>query len=229
MANHHDLITLHVEALYTHDARSKLLRINEPGGGGPADRFFLGRTKEGNLWRFGSDLSDSLVEKLEAMCKQEPIIQDLQTKPLHFETYLQLLEPQHLWSGPAYYFTSEVESSRAVTVITGQNTDLLQGDFENLIPEIPLWQPFVAVVENNQAVSVCRSVRITPKAHEAGLETLSEFRGRGYAKDVVAAWATQVRKLGALPMYSTSWDNKASRAVARKLNLTMYGTDFSVS
>jgi RimJ/RimL family protein N-acetyltransferase len=222
-------MTLHVEALYTHDACSKLLHINEPGGGGPAAKFFLGRTKEGNLWRFGSDLSDSLVEKLEALCKQEPIVQNLQAKPLHFETYLQLLEPQHLWSGPAYYFAGEVESSRATVLITEKNADLLHGGFEDLIPELPLWQPFVAIVEHHKAVSVCRSVRITAKAHEAGLETLPRARGKGYARDAVTAWATRVRKMGALPMYSTSWENIASQAVARKLNLTMYGADFSVS
>ncbi len=225
-----ELMTLHAKALYTHDANSRLLRINEPGGGGPAAKFFLGRTQEGNLWRFRSDLPELLIEELERLCKQEPAIQDLQAKPLHFEKYLQLLGPvQSVWSGPAYYFTDAVESSRPFTVITEQNTNLLRSGFEDLISELPAWQPFVAIVENDCAVSVCRSVRITEKAHEAGLETLPEFRGRGYAKDVVAAWATLVRELGALPMYSTSWDNKASQAVTRKLNLTMYGSDFSVS
>ena len=39
-------------------------------------------------------------------------------------------------------------------------------------------------------MSVCRSVRITPAAHEAGVETLPEFRGKGYAQDVVAGKGT---------------------------------------
>jgi RimJ/RimL family protein N-acetyltransferase len=202
-----ELMTMHVEALYTYDANSRLLHINEPDGGGLADKFFLGRTREGHLWRFRSDLPDSLVERLD----------------------LQLLEAKSVWLGPAYCFTDDIESSRATTLITEKNADLLQGGFENLISELPLWQPFVAVIENNRAVSVCRSVRITEKAHEAGLETLPEFRGRGYARDVVAAWATQVRKMGAWPIYSTSWDNKASQAVARKLNLSIYGFDFSIT
>ncbi len=230
MKFYQELMAMHVEALYTHDANSRLLQINEPDGGGPAARFFLGRTAEGNLWRFRADLPQSRVEKLEALCKEEPITQDLQARPLHFEKYLQLLEPaQSVWSGPAYYFTDFIESSRPFTIITEQNTDLLRGGFEKLISELPAWQPFVAIIENERAVSVCRSARITAKAHEAGLETLPDFRGKGYAKDVVAAWASQVRELGALPIYSTSWDNKASQAVTRKLNLTMYGVDFSVT
>ncbi len=95
--------------------------------------------------------------------------------------------------------------------------------------ELPDWQPFLALVEENRAVSVCRSVRITPDAHEAGVETLPEFRGRGYAKDMVAGWARAVQSLGALPLYSTSWDNTASQAIAKKLHMKLYGADFHVT
>jgi len=72
-------------------------------------------------------------------------------------------------------------------------------------------------------------VRITPEAHEAGVESLPEFRGRGYATDVVAAWALLVKSLGALPLYSTSWENTASQAVATKLQLVQYGGDFHIT
>jgi len=74
-----------------------------------------------------------------------------------------------------------------------------------------------------------RSVRITPEAHEAGVETLPGFRGKDYAKDVAAEWARRVRGAGAIPLYSTSWENTASQAVTRKLRLACYGTDFEVT
>jgi predicted GNAT family acetyltransferase len=76
--------------------------------------------------------------------------------------------------------------------------------------------------------SVCFSARNTPVAAEAGVDTVEEFRGRGYAPAVVAAWARAVRQEGRVPLYSTSWDNLASRSVARKLGLVMYGADFSL-
>ena len=94
--------------------------------------------------------------------------------------------------------------------------------------ELHDWQPFLVIIEENKAVSVCRSVRITSQAHEAGVETLPGFRGKGYAADVVAEWASFVRSRGALPLYSTSWDNIASQAVARKLQLVSYGEDFHI-
>ena len=67
------------------------------------------------------------------------------------------------------------------------------------------------------------------EAHEAGVETLPDFRGKGYARDVAAEWARRVRGLGAIPLYSTSWTNNASQAVARKLRLVCYGADFEVT
>ena len=69
---------------------------------------------------------------------------------------------------------------------------MLRGGFEELVAELSDWQPFLAIVEESRAVSVCRSVRITAVAHEAGVETLPDFRGKGYAKDVVAGWARLV-------------------------------------
>jgi len=64
-------------------------------------------------------------------------------------------------------------------------------------------------------VSVCCSVRITPTAHEAGVETHREFRGHGYAAHVVSAWASTVRDIGPIPLYSTSWQNTASQRLPR--------------
>jgi RimJ/RimL family protein N-acetyltransferase len=226
-------MTLHVQALFTHDARSRLLSVNEPGGGDIAPPFFLGRTRAGNLWRFRADLPQSLVEELEALCLDEPVGQALQAKPRHAEAYMRLLDRhapvQKWWLGPAYHFTEYVEPSRPLLAITETNAETLRGGFEALVAELPDWQPFVALIERDRAVSICRSVRITPEAHEAGVETLPEFRRKGYAKDVVAGWARFVQSMGATPLYSTSWENTASQAVAKKLRLAPFGVDFHIS
>ncbi|MEP6705207.1 MAG: GNAT family N-acetyltransferase, partial [Acidobacteriota bacterium] len=95
--------------------------------------------------------------------------------------------------------------------------------------ELKTAQPFVALLENGRAVSVCRSVRVMPEAHEAGVETVAEFRGNGYVVEVALAWARLVQDAGAVPLYSTSWENTASQAVANKLNLDLFGADFHVT
>lgn len=233
MTDERELMAAHVRALFTHDARSRLLRVNEPGGGGPAPRLFLGRTPRGNLRRFRADLPEALVGELEALCVDEPVSGELSRSPRHAEDYVRLLEAHAPVSereaGPAYYFAECPEPVRPTTILTEKDAGVLRGGFEEFVAELPGWQPYVALVEEGRAVSVCRSVRITTEAHEAGVETLPDFRGRGYAVDVTARWALLVRSSGAVPLYSTSWENTASQSVARKLRLVQYGADFHVT
>ena len=234
MLDDRELLDVHARALFTHDERSRLLSVNEPGGRvAPAPRLFFCRTRTCNLWRFRADLPEALVGELEALCADEPAGAELGGGPRHAEEYARLLEShapvRETEAGPAYYFTEYAEPSGHLLAVTGEKAELLRGGFEDFVDELPTWQPFVALVEGGRAVSVCRSVRITQAAHEAGVETLPEFRGRGFAKEVTAGWARLVRSTGALPFYSTSWENGASQAVARKLRLTMYAADFHIT
>jgi hypothetical protein len=223
---------IHIDALFTHDEDMRLLSVNEPRGVA-APRFFLGRTQQGNVCRFRADLPHVLVRELTKLYETEPIANDFPAEPRNLAAFTELLESyepvQSIWMGPAFAFTEYFEPNRAVVLISDKNANLLRGGFDDLLEEVSERKPFFAIVEDGRAVSVCRSVRITAEAHEAGLETLPEFRGRGYAKNVVAAWARMIRSTGAIPLYCTSWTNTASQSVARKLKLTMYGVDFHVT
>lgn len=234
MTGERELMDVHVRALFTHDARARLLLVNEPwGGGGPAPRLFLGRTTAGNLWRFRADLPEGLVGELESLCAAEPVEAEPGAAPLCAEALVRLLDAhapvRGVEAGPAYRFEEYPEPSRPLLAVTEAEAGCLRGGFEELLEELPARLPFVAVLEEGRAVSVCRSVRVTAAAHEAGVETLPGFRGRGYARDATVGWARLVRDAGAAPLYSTSWENTASRALARSLGLTQYGADFHVT
>ena len=234
MPDDRELLELHVRALFTHDARGRLLRVNEPwGGASPAPRLFLGRARAGNLWRFRADLPDALAEELGALCADEPADEELRGAPRHADDYARLLGMYAgagaVESGPAYRFKECPEPSRPTLAVTEANAEVLRGGFEEFVDELPSAQPFVAAVEEGRAVAVCRSVRVTAFAHEAGVETLPRFRGMGYASDVTAGWARMVLSAGAAPLYSTSWENTASQSVAKKLRLVQYAADFHVT
>ena len=201
-------------------------------GGGDPPRFFLGRTAVGNRWRFRHDLPDQLVGQLEALCEEEPVAGDLREPPrqaARFSAVLARCAPiEETSTGPAYRFPATLPPPNGATVrLTAANSDLLRGgDLEPWLEDIGQSEPLVALVQEGRAVSICGSVRITPEAHEAGVETSVGARGRGFAVAVVAAWASAVRELGAEPLYSTSWENTASQAVARKLGLIPYASDY---
>ena len=230
-----DLMQIHVSALYRHDERNRLLAVNEPGDPRPDDppppRLYLGRTRAGNLWRIRHDLAESSVVELEAVLSAEPIADDLSQPPRCLPALQATLARDAplsgTWSGPAWRFPIEIPISEHVVIpVAPGNEDLVRPVLG--ADDLPWRQPCLAIVVGGRLASLCFSARNTPIAAEAGVETGQEFRGRGYAPAVVAAWARAVRDEGRIPLYSTSWDNLASRSVARKLGLVLYGTDLSI-
>ena len=224
-----ELLNLQIETLFVQNEAKRLLYVNEPERP-EAPRFFLGRTSQGHLCRFRDDVPGAIIRQLEEVVAKEA---NGLGRPLDLEAYKDLLRQhgpiQSIESGPAYRFPDTVQPSTDVVTIDETNVEFLDEHFAELKAILKHKQPCVAVVQENQAVSVCCSARTSRKilrgAAEAGLETASPFRGRGYAVKVVSGWAAAVAKTGHIPLYSTSWDNEASRAVAKKLGLIMYATD----
>ena len=225
------LMELHVEALYRHTPEGRLLETRE-GDPVRAPRFFLGRTRSGNLWRFRDDLPASLVRALDVLAAAEPVLPDPPRKPASLSQFHELLheheEIQHTWVGPAYSFPEELSPPEQVLRITDENSHFLGEEFAWLRTERAACEPALAVVIDEHAVSVGFSSRLARRAADAGVNTLEAFRGRGHASRVVAAWAIAVRAMGRVPLYSTSWGNLASQGVARRLGLRLYGVDLSL-
>lgn len=232
MLSAHELIEKQAVTLYCHDTEGRLTTTNEPDGS-LAPRLFVGRTTEGNLWRFRHDLPPALVRELAQLLVAEPVATDLQ-QPLHCVPHLRAALAAHapvtnIWEGPAWWCPEAVAAPGGVAVVPVADAAPLQRTFPRLAAQLAHRQPCVGVLRNGEAVAVCCCARVSEGAAEAGLETQEAHRGRGYATAAAAAWAAAVRETGRIPLYSTSWDNLASQAVARKLGLVRYGTDLSFS
>lgn len=228
-----ELINLQATTSFLYDQRGRMLGINEPEPDKPAPRLFLGRTTAGNTWRFRHDLPASLVSELERLLQTEPIATDLRQPPSILAGLVDTLARhgpvQSVSMGPAWQVPEEVEAPVGVVAIMHENVGVMRRHFPWISSHLPAYQPCRAVRVDGEAVSVCFSSRNGLEAAEAGVNTVEAFRGRGYAPSVVAAWARAVRESNRIPLYSTSWDNLASQAVARKLGLVLYGADLSIT
>jgi hypothetical protein len=242
MVRARELMELHLDALFTHDAAGRILRVREHEGA-PAPRFVLGRVAEGVVRRYRHDVSDALCDALHAASEAPSPPADAPGDPgqaavaelARYAAILGEVAPvEHTEAGPAFSFPRTLPApydgrDPAVVRVTEAKADLLHALLPAWVPDVRRSPPLLALVVDDRAVAVCASVRITARAHEAGVETAPAFRGRGYAPRVVAAWARVVRALGAEPLYSTSWSNAASRAVARRLGLVEFGDDLHLA
>jgi GNAT acetyltransferase len=223
-----ELMGLRADTLFTYDARGRMVRSNEPQGR-PAPRLFVGCTVSGTVVRFGEAVPDALVCRLAEIIESQSLIGTLQMPPAVLTAVRETLE-QHApvrgeGGGPAYRFPGVLVPSSEVVQVTDANVELACDTYPWLLEELADWWPCFAVLCEGAAVSVCFSSRIGAAAAEAGVDTLPAFRGRGYAATVTAAWGASVRGTGRIPLYSTSWDNVASQAVARRIGLIMFGVD----
>ena len=233
-----DLMKFHADALFTYDANGRMRRVNEPTGpGGSAPSFYLGRTVSGCIARYRADLPSDLIDELETLWLTEPVSESVSEFPVHHERYLELIDARigakPVSAGPVYCVRAENAGSipppdSKVAELLPDDTSFLQQWLHDWLDYLSCARPFLVTVSGDAAVSVCCSVRITTKAHEAGVETAPNYRRHGYGVAAVAAWAIAVRSMKRVPLYSTSWENVASQAVARKLAMMPVGVDFSV-
>ncbi|MGE7891104.1 GNAT family N-acetyltransferase [Bacillus cereus] len=220
-----DLIAIQVEVLFVHSPVGKMKCVNEKGNP-KAPRFFLGRTREGSITRYHCNVDDKTISKIEKLIR-EPSNHIGIAKIINVLNEERTVE--NIWMGPAFMLPNNLHKPTRTIQITEKNKELLRENFSNLIEQMEWRQPYFAIVQNEKVVSICCSARSTPVAAEASVETLAEFQGNGYGTDVVTAWAISIQEEKRIPLYSTSWDNYASQAVARKLKLINYGMNLHIT
>ena len=188
--------------------------------------FRLVRGKESCAWAVRVDVPQNIADELDGLAREEPPVSDFRDAPVHAERYTSLLRGE-VDSGPSFTFPEELAQPSGTVFI--EDIGSLDHHFTGwTASEIPYRTPIVAVVEGGFAVSACFSAWRSDAAAEAGLETAPAFRGRGLGPRVASGWALAIRASGRVPLYSTSWSNDASLAVARKLGLVTYASKWSI-
>ena len=215
-----------LRTMFILDRHGRISSTREPQAtAGPI--FTLIRSASTSAWAIRADMPTELAGKLDRLAREEPPILDPRESPVNADQYLSLCGGK-VDCGPAFSFPDEIGQPTDVAIVN--ELKLLQRNFRGWVAsEIPGRSPIYAVTDGSFPVSICFSARNAETAAEAGVETAAAFRGRGFASRVTAVWAAAIRATGRIPLYSTSWSNSASLAVAHKLGLIQYASDWSVS
>ncbi len=229
---------LQLQTLFALDDEQRITSTREPGGTrGPL--FCLVRGVDTCAWAVRADLPKQIAEELQDLARLEPPASNFQDAPMRAADFLAVLAGRtgpecdiatkcSRSDGPAFVFPLSLVQPPGVVAI--QDEALLAHNFGGWVPgEIAAGRsPVLAIIESGRPVSICFSARKSAIAAEAGVETADASRGRGFGPRVVAAWALAMQASGRVPLYSTSWTNSASLAIARKLGLMTYASDWSL-
>ena len=218
---------LHLQSLYRLDDRGRVAEVREPDPP-PPPRFVLFRTHEDVQALVGAHLPDALAPQLVALAADEPPTPD--APPKHLARYRSLLgahrEIEREYAGPSLYLPGPFGEVVGVRKVEAHDRDLLQRHFPDEARDFEARSPIYAAVEGGVAVAICFCSRDFGPGAPAGVFTIETHRGRGHARRVAAAWAAEITRLGSVPLYGTTWDNLASRAIAARLGAVMLGSDF---
>jgi hypothetical protein len=229
------LMETYIATGYSTNADGRLQFVNEPGDAYAPPRFVMGRTSEGNLWRFRYDLPIDLIRELEHLCQAEPVSIEYEGQPHGAEAIravLQAYKPIEVEErGPVYLIPDGIPVPNNVVSISDANVHVLKKGFpwRGPLPTTFEIGPFTGTIIEGFAVSLCYCARLATQAASAGVDTLEQFRGHGYAAGAVAGWAAEVRRRGLLPMYGTFWENHASRRVIQKLGMLHFGEKWCIT
>ena len=191
-----------------------------------APRFVIIRSTTDVAWALRDDIPAPIAQQIRTLAEEEDPIRDFATEPTNAAAYQALIRgtTEH---GPVFVFPDRLPQVNDVFPV--RDVAQLEHNFDGwTADEIPGCSPILAVLEGNEAVSVCFCARKSSTAAEAGVATAQSHRGRGLAQRVTAAWAQAIRESGCRPLYSTSWSNAASLAVVRKLALEPCANDWSL-
>lgn len=221
-----ELMRARVPVLFRLDETGDLVGLNERGGA-PAPLVYAARTAVAGIAAlcFRQDVGRAAREAVHAALAHAATGDGRALAEALHAALAADTAATRVWSGPVFVLPPPLVAPVGAIQLYPGNAGLLHPDLATFGPELPHRKPAFAVFRDRCAVSVCYSARANAAGAEAGVETSPRYRGMGCAMLAVEAWAAAIHEGGRQPFYSTSWENSASLAVARKLGLEQVGED----
>ena len=218
--NLYELLQLHFDCMYTYED-GKMAYENEPWGSmTEAPLLAVGQTVDGELvYRFGRRANADFIDTA------LPYLTCCDFDIANLCRILQCGAEQEL----CFYRSDETvrTGDNNCRMLTCADVELLEATFKGFGEELSVAQPYFGCFCDGKVVSICRSVRIG-RGHEAGIETLHEYRRRGFAYELLGLWENEVRRQGSIPLYSADIANAASIGLARKAGFKQYAHGYSL-
>jgi GNAT superfamily N-acetyltransferase len=170
----------------------------QPIPGKDSALFTISRYKSGYVKFFRYDIPSGIRRQIEVL-DPEVALGDLGA--------VRLILAQHTscdsaFAGKGYYFTHP----------------FCRDEF----PDVVLEDGCYAILVDGEAASRAWTADESEQAAELAVETAAAHRRRGYARQVVAAWAGDVLARGKVAFYSHEVGNTASEALAHSLGVVQY-------
>lgn len=195
--NDEQLVRLQIKLEYQLNSQGRLVPF--PGSTEQA-RFIVYELSNGYARFFREDLRDDICAKLEGVSGEEAVRGSEKVRAI-----LSAHAPcGPIWTGKSYFFRKCTDSTAFSRVVR---------DNERFV-----------IVESGKVASWACSARENDASAEAAVETLPEFRRRGFAKATISAWAAALMNAGKTAFSSHSHNNVASTALARSLGVQEFAT-----
>lgn len=228
------MLRQHADVLFDMDSAGHLVRLNEDSDE-PPPRLFLARGGISHEAWFRTDVSEETAQACrEIAADLPPWVGGEPPRALYDRLRVALTRDTDITAesaGPAFRFGPRVELPTDVEVrlIDAGSAHLLERFFPYTRSVLASRRPVVGVVVDGAVVSACYSARSRPTAAEAGVDTEEPHRRKGLGALVVSRWRDALEAEGRAQLYSTTWDNHASLAVARRLGLIAYADTLSIT
>ena len=222
--------------MYRFNEAGRIVSTLEPNPAiGPLFTLIRGRSER--VWAVGATVASDLADELDALAIQEQPSADWREPPRFANRYR---PPGRRLSGPAWSsprarrrleFPNRVDAPEGVSLIEDVRMllALLRGlDVRRSAgPQADSrssgrWTLPSELDGSEAARSLCSGPAHRRGGRSGPGDGGAVSRAGHLAERVTASWAIAVRASGRVPLYSTSWENAASLAVARKLGLSEF-------
>lgn len=247
------LLRIDVATLFVMSPSGRLARSNDPDNS-PAPRMFFVGCPAGNIACVRDDIESEVAERLLAIAHDEPPWRDPWVLPQCIGKLLDVFStgapfatgaasriPLSVGTGVIYHLPNHINYEHSTTIVRGDSTEgaaiaarfakhgmpqaMVDAGFKTVAD---LWEPGCLALEGEEVAAASFAARLGEHGAEIGVYTFPQFRSRGFAAAVTAAWSSLPSLEGRALFYSTSRLNRSSQRVAARLGLRMIGASFSI-